>query len=61
MNWIGLRKHPQTPLYTSWKRWGRKFRQKKKQQVSYAITAALMYHIRRGRNFVLWHDVILRP
>ncbi|XP_057249353.1 uncharacterized protein LOC130590812 [Beta vulgaris subsp. vulgaris] len=61
MRWIGVKKYPQENIYTSWKRWGRKFRRKKQQQVSYAVLAALVYYIWRCRNHALWKESIRRP
>lgn len=61
MRWIGVKKYPHEHLYTSWKRLGRKFRRKRQQKVSYAILAALVYHIWRCRNQALWKESIRRP
>lgn len=60
MQWIGIKIANQENLYTSWKKWGLKFRKKKRHQVWYDILAALVYHI-WSRNHALWHGVVKRP
>ncbi|XP_075076925.1 uncharacterized protein LOC142163523 [Nicotiana tabacum] len=44
-----------------WKRIGRKMESKFRREFSYAIVAALSYHIWRGRNEALWKCAVPSP
>lgn len=48
-------------LYVHWKKWGRKFKSKKQQQIAYASLAAIVYHVWKTHNHALWKKVIMRP
>ncbi|XP_070014672.1 uncharacterized protein [Nicotiana sylvestris] len=44
-----------------WKRIGRKMGNKFRREFSYAVLAALSYHIWKGRNKALWQSSVPRP
>ncbi|XP_048502963.1 uncharacterized protein LOC125498738 [Beta vulgaris subsp. vulgaris] len=61
MNWLQIHVGQQECLYSTWKKWGRKYRSKKQQQVCYCALDAIVYHIWRARNHSLWEGVVLSP
>lgn len=61
MDWLGITYTTQESLYFSWKKWRRKHKSKKQQKIRYATLTALVYHICRNRNLVLWNDVVQSP
>lgn len=61
MNWLKIPNHTQESLYVHWKKWGRKFKKKKQQQIVHACLAATAYYIWRAHNYAQWEKVVLRP
>ncbi|XP_048503121.1 uncharacterized protein LOC125498862 [Beta vulgaris subsp. vulgaris] len=61
MGWIGIYNVGQENLYLVWKKWGRKFQNKKRQKLCYSVIAAIVYHIWRARNHALWNDAVMLP
>lgn len=50
MSWLGVRVNAQENLYTAWKKWGRKFHNKKCRKVCYTTIAAMVYHLWKVKN-----------
>ena len=61
MGWIGIYNVGQENLYLVWKKWGRKFQNKKRQKLCYSVIAAVVYHIWRACNHALWNDAVMLP
>lgn len=61
MGRIGIYNVGQENLYLVWKKWGRKFKNKKRHKLCYSVIAAVVYHIWRARNHALWNDVVMLP
>ncbi|XP_010695393.1 uncharacterized protein LOC104908040 [Beta vulgaris subsp. vulgaris] len=58
MLWLGIKVSSYENVFITWKKWGRWFKSKKLQKVSYAVLAALVYHIWMSRNYTLWNDAV---
>lgn len=50
MNWLEIRVAADVSVFTTWKKWGRKFRSKRRLKVCYATLAAVVYHVWCARN-----------
>lgn len=52
LQWLGIGFKAEECLYVSWRKWGRKYRSKRKQKVCYAALAATVYYTWQARNKV---------
>ncbi|XP_057248155.1 uncharacterized protein LOC130590159 [Beta vulgaris subsp. vulgaris] len=61
LRWMNIKIAGYENMFTTWKKWGRIFRRKKLQKVSYAVLTALVYHIWKSRNHTLWNAAVQYP
>lgn len=61
MSWLKISVSSDECVYTAWKKWGRKFKKKRQQNIAYATRAGVIYFIWKARNRSLWHQVVPCP
>lgn len=61
LRWLDIRVALNECIFTSWKKWGRKYRSKRKQNVCYAVLAATVYHVWLVRNNAVWNLKVPMP
>lgn len=58
---LGILTHLGDNINFCWKKWSRKFANKRKKSTCLALLAALVYQIWRARNCAFWEKCIPRP
>ena len=53
MDWLNIRESPDEYVYVTWRKWGRKYKSRRMQQVCYCALAATVYYGWRARNISL--------